>query len=550
METIQCITQYSRRWPEILTGLLILSLAAPVFCQTPSIVLENQTRHIAVRKGIEYLVEETPLDHFTVSDRTHDDRWKKIKTKSINFGSASSPTWFRFRIDTPSGQDTDWLLEIGWPLLDRIDVHAYNRTRSAWTTEYVAGNRMPMANRPLQHRNFLFPLDLKPHETSDIYIRVDSRHPLILTVDLHQSEAFWQSNQSQVLLFGAFFGILGVMFFYNLSLYYFTRDNNYFYYSFYVLSIILFTLAKTGLGNQYIWGDLVVLQRKTYIVFAMVSFLTGTLFARKFLSLKQYGGWVLHINTAFLVYWVFALFSSAFWLNPVFLKATEPVVMMSCIAILATSTYLWIKKNTSAKYYTIAWCAEIIGTFYYTLSTWGAVDRTPFSQHAQLVGFVLEVVLLSWALGERINRERKEREKMHRVSLELSEKVSRERAEKLKAQQQILQLQRQSNEELEQRVAHRTLELEQAVADKAEHLAALEKTLQEIKTLKGIIPICSYCKSIRNDQGAWSRMEKYIGEHSDAQFSHGICPECYKKISGYDDYPDGMNTDFDGGKLK
>jgi len=57
----------------------------------------------------------------------------------------------------------------------------------------------------------------------------------------------------------------------------------------------------------------------------------------------------------------------------------------------------------------------------------------------------------------------------------------------------------------------------------------LRKALSEIKVLKGIIPICSYCKKIRNDKGAWDQMEAYISAHSEAQFSHGMCPECYKK---------------------
>lgn len=57
----------------------------------------------------------------------------------------------------------------------------------------------------------------------------------------------------------------------------------------------------------------------------------------------------------------------------------------------------------------------------------------------------------------------------------------------------------------------------------------LQKTLGELKILKGIIPICSYCKKIRNESGAWDRLEAYIHSHSEACFSHGICPECYEK---------------------
>jgi len=54
--------------------------------------------------------------------------------------------------------------------------------------------------------------------------------------------------------------------------------------------------------------------------------------------------------------------------------------------------------------------------------------------------------------------------------------------------------------------------------------------LNEIKTLQGIIPICSYCHSIRDDKGAWDKLESYLGKHSDASFSHGICPKCIKIV--------------------
>ncbi|MFT5697746.1 MAG: hypothetical protein ACI8ZB_000600 [Desulforhopalus sp.] len=57
----------------------------------------------------------------------------------------------------------------------------------------------------------------------------------------------------------------------------------------------------------------------------------------------------------------------------------------------------------------------------------------------------------------------------------------------------------------------------------------LQKALDEIEVLKGIIPICAYCKKIRDDEGIWNQLESYVRSHSSAEFSHGICPECYKK---------------------
>ncbi len=81
-------------------------------------------------------------------------------------------------------------------------------------------------------------------------------------------------------------------------------------------------------------------------------------------------------------------------------------------------------------------------------------------------------------------------------------------------------------DELESRVQERTQDL----------LAAnrqLEEALANVKTLSGLIPICSVCKKIRDDRGYWKQLESYISSHSDAMFTHGICPGCVKKV-----YPD------------
>jgi hypothetical protein len=58
----------------------------------------------------------------------------------------------------------------------------------------------------------------------------------------------------------------------------------------------------------------------------------------------------------------------------------------------------------------------------------------------------------------------------------------------------------------------------------------LQHSLDTIRTLGGLIPICSHCKKIRNDKGYWQQLEIYIKEHTDAEFTHGLCPECEKSI--------------------
>ena len=60
----------------------------------------------------------------------------------------------------------------------------------------------------------------------------------------------------------------------------------------------------------------------------------------------------------------------------------------------------------------------------------------------------------------------------------------------------------------------------------------LQESLDKVKLLSGFLPICAYCKKVRDDKGYWSQIESYIKDHSEAQFSHGICPECVAQFKG------------------
>ena len=81
--------------------------------------------------------------------------------------------------------------------------------------------------------------------------------------------------------------------------------------------------------------------------------------------------------------------------------------------------------------------------------------------------------------------------------------------------------------EARMRVAERILTLERRLADRVREL---EDALSHVKRLQGLLPICCYCKKIRNDQNYWQQIEIYIAERSDVQISHGICPDCYEKF--------------------
>jgi DNA-binding response OmpR family regulator len=94
----------------------------------------------------------------------------------------------------------------------------------------------------------------------------------------------------------------------------------------------------------------------------------------------------------------------------------------------------------------------------------------------------------------------------------------------LAQQQQTVELQQLNNQLQSEIWQRKTVEEELAVK-----VTQLEGTLARVKQLEGIIPICMYCKKIRDDKDSWSQIELYISKHSEAFFSHGICPECEKK---------------------
>ena len=83
---------------------------------------------------------------------------------------------------------------------------------------------------------------------------------------------------------------------------------------------------------------------------------------------------------------------------------------------------------------------------------------------------------------------------------------------------------------------------------KEDVIVELKRALSEVKKLSGFLPICASCKKIRDDKGYWSEVERYIGEHSEAQFSHGICPDCMRKL--YPDIADEVLKDLEKNEKK
>lgn len=144
----------------------------------------------------------------------------------------------------------------------------------------------------------------------------------------------------------------------------------------------------------------------------------------------------------------------------------------------------------------IGWIA---GTAYYLVQVkYGELDKALLNSYiAYLIGFEILLMTICYTA-----------ERSYRRNFYLFYLLSSER-NKIK----------KINEELEDVVEMRNVELQQ-----------LEKALKKVKKLSGFLPICAGCKKIRDDKGYWNQIETYIRDHSEAEFSHGICPDCQKRL--------------------
>ena len=78
------------------------------------------------------------------------------------------------------------------------------------------------------------------------------------------------------------------------------------------------------------------------------------------------------------------------------------------------------------------------------------------------------------------------------------------------------------------RVGQRMIQLQETLADRVHEL---EGALARVKQLQGLLPICAYCKKVRDDRNYWGQVETYLSKHTDVQFTHGICPDCYARVT-------------------
>lgn len=389
-------------------------------------VLTDATEMLALGRS-QLVFLEDPSDQLSINNfiTNHSPAFIPPPADTLNLGHTASSIWARFAVqDTQSSSsEQTWLLELGYPMLQRVDIFLVSENRVL--EQYQIGYAKKMNARQMGHRFFVQPLKLKSGALYQVYINIKRENGSVqMPLKLYRPAAFLSSELKANYVFGLFFGIMIAMIIYNLYLFASIGDRAYLYYILYITSVSLAFLTTTGYGYLLLWYDYPWINEYSLQVPSCLTGIFGLLFVRHFVELKQYNP----------RYDQFAQVAVVVGVALLLIKLATPYFLAQAITlyIAVISTVMpiiawrcWQQGSRSAGYFLLGWCILLMGSVLYTFSLLALLPSNSITNNAVFVGAAMETLLLSLGLADRINRERKEKylalEAHHEAMMRLNE---------------------------------------------------------------------------------------------------------------------------------
>lgn len=413
-----------------------------------------------------------------------------------NFSSTASAYWLKF--DVEKVEEGNFYLEIGSSFMDSISLYEFD-DRGGLLTQRFSGDDLPFNQREVEVGNFLFSLNMPVGTTRSYFLRIKSNQPLFFPLRVGNLKAFTEYTHDKDFLQGIYFGFMFLIMLYNLFLYYGTKDKIYLYYVTYVISITLFMASVFGYFFEYIWPNSPFLNR--YVVLTSgLTMITATLFTQNFLNTKKVSPKHHMFSRTFSVTGVLVILLTLTKFKIIGLQLAQAGLLFMSIYFLYLGIVFKRRGYGPAKYYLLAWGVLVVGIFFAMLESLDVIPVLPYV-NAMQIGSGLEVVLLSFALGDRINSYKRQKVEAQELAL----KTSREN-EMLIARQNTI---------LEKKVKERTEQIEK----KNEELVNLNKEKDNLinvvahdlrsplNQMKGFIQLIHLTSSSLN-----SEQEAYLNE--------------------------------------
>lgn len=417
---------------------LILLLSMSSMAAVPAIILDQDSKQIALGNHAVYL--EDIDSSYTLNDIIQLDpsNFEILTEESLNKGFTNSSYWLKFSIiDQTLDQKTQsWKLETTYPLLDYLDIYIIDSDNRV---EHLKMGDVYLYNqRPVDHRNFIVPISLQDNEKKDVYIRVQTSSSMQIPVFIWHPDYFFEARSGEQYGLGLYYGMMCVMFFYNFFLWFSIRDSNYLWYIGYLGAFALLQASTSGLGYQYLWPNSPWIESIAPPVTIALVGIFGIAFTRRFLHTRQY-----HIVADNLLRLVLYLSLVVLTLSFIADSATvmslaKVVVVTFLLFILYASVAMLLRGHRQARFFLAAWVSLILGGLFTIGMMLGLFPNTFLMTHASKIGSVFEIILLSFALADRIKVIEKEKKLIERRAQKELEKTNQKLEENNRLKDEFL----------------------------------------------------------------------------------------------------------------
>jgi two-component system, sensor histidine kinase LadS len=379
--------------------------------------------------------------------------------------------WIRLPIRHTTDTRKIWLLEFYDQTVDHID--AYIPQNDGGYRLVNMGDQHPFGDRLFLHKNFEIQLNMQRDTVMVYYFRVRSHEFADMRIALRSVNRFIYYALNEYFLFGTFYGMIIIISLYNFLVYLAMREIKNIYYICYILSVAMYALSLDGIGFQYLWPNLPEWNNYAVGVFLYSLILWALIFTRKFLSTRANAPrldtalkWMIIVRTI--------IFAVELFFFPQFLTYRNlEIVPLSLIFY--TAITVWQGGYKPARFFVMAYGILFIGFFLRTMVYLNVLPFTITSHYSLHFSFVLEMLFLTFALGDRIRILKDMRDRalrriihQHELNMQLKDKVNRE---------------------LEEKVLERTLELDNKNRELENSNSKLTQQAEKINKINSILDL-------------------------------------------------------------
>ena len=406
---------------------------------------------------------EDKNNNYTLEQVLNNDSSKNINAHIPNLGLTESAFWLKYKIinQSPSSQ---LILKINQPLLDEVVFYSIKGNKKI--KELKNGEHEYFYKRKYNYPAYSYDLDLANGDTGIYILKIVSKEPIMLDISLSPEGIVWDEEMKNEIFLGIYIGIIIVMALYNLFVFLTVLDISYLIYVSYITLVGLTQISIKGYGYKYIWPEAYWFNDIGVVLFSSLGAVSAIEFMKIFLKTKEHVP-VLHkiffiFEFLFLVS-IFLLFADK---NLVAFSLVQLTTLLLSCYILYVAIKIVLKGFRPAIFFLLAWVVLLAGAFIFIIKDFGLLPYNFFTTSSMQIGSGLEVILLSFALADRIKTLNKEKEISQAQMLQV-----------LRENEQII---KDQNILLEKKVEQRTSALTKSNNELSTTLSELKQTQSQL----------------------------------------------------------------------